>query len=695
MSSFIVPLLYLVLVSSAWIGAQTQSNILHPCPNGCSSHGRCDSPTRVCHCFDGYTGGDCSQRLCPTDFAWSDVAIDTDNAHKATECSNMGICDRTTGSCVCREGFEGIACERQTCPDRCSNVGECLSLKYYADSRDKGEGTVYSYSAPWDADKIYGCKCDEGYFGIGCTQRLCPKGDDPLTGTVNISPANPLQVNEIQRVTCRADGGSFTLSFRGKVSQDIPFNAKPAQVQKIIENIPTIGGSGTTKIVFSGLPQACSANGISYFTVEFLQSFGDIPMLVADTTKLRYSSSLTSPSVSVSEIVKGTKEDLVCSNRGICDFSSGVCNCEPDFDTSNGYNAAGLRGDCGYTTAQRVTVCPGLLACSAHGRCSGPPKYSCECSSDWTGADCSERVCPFGNAWIAYPSADDSGVHDQSLECSNAGDCDRTTGVCNCREGFTGAACDRLDCPKGLAQDGSASTCSGHGQCLDMASLATLRTDNGDKAQVTYGNIPNDPYTWDKDRVYGCYCDEGYEGYDCSLKTCPIGPDPLVSGDDEQQIISCTDADKSGSVVLTFRQQSTSALAATATVDEVKDALEELSSVGRVVVQIYNVTGNNSLCDFGGSHFMVTFKTVHGALPMITANAVGIDSIRTSQYQQGTKSDITCSGRGLCNTETGLCECFAGFGSSDGDSSAGTRRDCGYVLPILPPEQLAAGNQKT
>jgi hypothetical protein len=520
--------------------------------------------------------------------------------------------------------------------------------------------------------------------------RTCPTGDDPLTGTVEISTSNPLQVNEVQRITCRADGGSFALSFRGKSSPDIPFNAKPPVVQKLIESIPTVGGAGTTKVVFSGHPQACSENGQSSFTVEFLQSFGDIPMLVPDTTKLQLSSSLVSVSLAVAEVIKGTKENLACSGRGVCDFASGVCNCEPDFDTSNGYNAAGLRGDCGYTTAQRVSVCPGLLACSAHGRCSGPPKYVCECANDWTGADCSERVCPFGPSWVAFPNADDNNLHDQMAECSNAGDCDRSSGLCVCRTGFTGAACDRLDCSRGIAEDGTSSTCSSHGRCLDMASLAILRTNNGDKAFVTYGDIPNDPFTWDKDRIYGCYCDEGYEGFDCSLKTCPIGPDPLVSGDDEQQILYCTDTDKSGSVVLSFRQQSTAALSASATVDEVKAALEELSAVGRVLVQVHQPSGNNSLCDVGGSEFMITFKTVHGSLPKITANTINIDSFTVTEYRKGMKEDITCSGRGLCNTENGLCECFAGFGSSDGDTGPGTRRDCGYVLPILPPEQLAA-----
>ena len=49
--------------------------------------------------------------------------------------------------------------------------------------------------------------------------------------------------------------------------------------------------------------------------------------------------------------VKGTKEAAVCANRGICDTSSGSCNCfasnGDSYDSSNGYGSAGTRGDCG------------------------------------------------------------------------------------------------------------------------------------------------------------------------------------------------------------------------------------------------------------------------------------------------------------------------------------------------------------
>ena len=32
---------------------------------------------------------------------------------------------------------------------------------------------------------------------------------------------------------------------------------------------------------------------------------------------------------------------------------------------------------------------------------------------------------------------------------------------------------------------------------------------------------------WDADAIQGCVCDFGFTGYDCSLRTCPYGADPL------------------------------------------------------------------------------------------------------------------------------------------------------------------------
>lgn len=60
-----------------------------------------------------------------------------------------------------------------------------------------------------------------------------------------------------------------------------------------------------------------------------------------------------------------------------------------------------------------------------------------------------------------------------------------------------------------------------------MSNLAQYYVDSdGNPSPQKYGTIPNDPATWDADRIFGCHCDESYEGYDCSLRSCLYGDDP-------------------------------------------------------------------------------------------------------------------------------------------------------------------------
>ena len=225
-----------------------------PCPNSCSSHGRCTNPARQCYCFAGYTGPDCSLKSCPYGSAWADLAMGTDNAHNAAECSNMGTCDRATGKCTCQAGFTGEACERMNCPGTaspCNGVGLCQSMLYYALTKDPGYGAVYTYNSTWDSEKVWGCNCDDKYYGPDCSQQNCPRGDDPLTGNGANTPSNPVQYNEIQRVSCKAGGGTFTLTYGGQTTSPIPYNAKAADLLAYIGALPNIG-VGNVKIVMFG-----------------------------------------------------------------------------------------------------------------------------------------------------------------------------------------------------------------------------------------------------------------------------------------------------------------------------------------------------------------------------------------------------------------------------------------------------------
>ena len=128
------------------------------------------------------------------------------SAHYYMECSNKGICDRTTGQCDCYDGYDGTACQRASCPNDCSGHGTCETISELA--FDNFEN-VY---ALWDKDATMGCACDAGYTAADCSQRHCKVGVDPLYEDDTTARHTIVDVNFY---TTAADklGGTFQVKF--------------------------------------------------------------------------------------------------------------------------------------------------------------------------------------------------------------------------------------------------------------------------------------------------------------------------------------------------------------------------------------------------------------------------------------------------------------------------------------------------
>jgi len=172
---------------------------------------------------------------------------------------------------------------------------------------------------------------------------------------------------------------------------------------------------------------------------------------------------------------------------------------------------------------------------------------------------------------------DANGAHDL-LECAGQGLCDRSTGQCNCFPGYEGEACTRTVCPNG---------CSGHGTCIEAYRIAS-----------DFGNTYN--LAWDQSKHFGCKCDVGFRGPDCSLQECPSDYDPL------------------------------------------------------------NGCGGGR-CNVGGSYTAkdgTVTRCPNDVAATTTLNNVQY-SIGTSDCQTGEQRD--CSGRGICDYTSGICKCFSGF----------------------------------
>lgn len=110
------------------------------------------------------------------------------------------------------------------------------------------------------------------------------------------------------------------------------------------------------------------------------------------------------------------------------------------------------------------------------------------------------------NENVRMVDSDGSTAH-AKIECAGRGACDRGTGECKCFAGYTGDACQRTVCP---------GDCSGHGTCMSLMTLV----EEGSSGALSYT-------AFDATMQYGCKCDSGFRGHDCSSMECPSGPDPL------------------------------------------------------------------------------------------------------------------------------------------------------------------------
>jgi hypothetical protein len=183
---------------------------------------------------------------------------------------------------------------------------------------------------------------------------------------------------------------------------------------------------------------------------------------------------------------------MECSNQGLCDRGTGVCEC---FEGYNGRACA-------------ATSCPN--DCSGKGTCSSIAEMAVKSplkSANTIGVERGSNFVSTGQAVSSLAAGDRVYLGGQaSFEASNLYTVTSVRDVTNGAPGFSITPRSQISLP--------------HGSALFKSPTYNL---------------------WDASKVAGCICDPGFHGHDCSLQACAGGHDPLdVQGEDKIDTNSAT-----------------------------------------------------------------------------------------------------------------------------------------------------------
>jgi hypothetical protein len=185
----------------------------------------------------------------------------------------------------------------------------------------------------WDSLKNQACVCDPGYSGIDCSERLCPKGADPLIDEIGATAVT----NEIQTVTVATNSGvtgvivagsTYALKYTdvfGEVWKTGAISAKAGTgsggaeaVKAALEAIPN---SVIESVTVTEVDTTDSTDEGMDIAITFTHNPGNLNALeIVDVN-------WTTPETDVAETTAGTTVAAECSGRGLCDYETGICKC--------------------------------------------------------------------------------------------------------------------------------------------------------------------------------------------------------------------------------------------------------------------------------------------------------------------------------------------------------------------------------
>ncbi|CAM4769346.1 unnamed protein product [Rotaria magnacalcarata] len=445
----------------------------------CYNGATCNNETDTCNCRSGYQdgGAGCLTKVCPN----GDLCY-----------TNNGVCTDT--GCKCRSQLiNGSDCSRKTCGKSglvCNNGGTCVDDKH--------------------------CQCLYGWSGVTCDGRKCPGFTDLICYSATCPAIGSAPVCQCPGHAKGKDCSGITCGNKGLACYN---GGTCNETSSTCSCLVGYGGSDCRAIQCAAHPNIFCYNGgcpaVGHDTEA--QCICSEPYTGIDCSQVMCSHSA-----------------VTCYNGGEC-MDGKSCACPP------GYGGVDCRGlPCGSEFCYNGGTCiedqtSGEMKCACSGnytlpdcfgeKCSanGPicyndaicekdkhDNYTCQCTGQWAGADCSATPCQntlcynggycdddekgrYGcvcvNGWQGVDCrASSCGPH--GLICHNGASCilnSNSAYVCQCKHLWSGPTCEQQICGiRGLV-------------CLNSG-ICSLATNN---------HLP--PI---------CTCSVGFAGDDCSALIC-------------------------------------------------------------------------------------------------------------------------------------------------------------------------------
>lgn len=380
----------------------------------CSDMGLCDTNTGQCVCREGFYGEACDYMSCPAGSSgqglcsghgrcmdmselalWSTLNGDSTAYTYGTEANNIHTWDgdRIHG-CLCDKGYAGYDCSLRLCPAgddpgtyddhsevqilRCSATGGNFTLSFRQATTAVLQYDITASDLQDALNALPSIMNASVYFLYDgrppdSVLSFVPPDKQPIAGR----PYWWTMLRDVDDHATQAPTRSPTRTPTfSSFAPPTPPNAFPtgqptAQPSGEPTGQPSSAPSGEPTQQPSSKPSTqsavthsfCDSHATQLALIHFTHTHGNLPAIQVDNSYLQdvvnSNGELSSGTITVYtdgqsvfglQSIAGTTETSLCNNRGLCDFSTGLCRCFDTWTSSDGarQGQAGSTGDCGY-----------------------------------------------------------------------------------------------------------------------------------------------------------------------------------------------------------------------------------------------------------------------------------------------------------------------------------------------------------